>query len=208
MVPNDSVAATAGHEFVHAMGLGHAFNKPGDLMCSEEDGVPTCGRSNSNSDIPSSLNLAGIAELYGVDGFLNPNNDVNYGTQFAEGSNQNSNSGSASSGCPQGGYTYDRSIEDRTLEPRHYVWYRICSSQISYTFSTASQYTGFLLYLVTPETDVRGFINDGEGRYYTCEEYGTHWHSKSNTCNISPGAKIVLHNDGDDTLHISGRIWN
>lgn len=75
------IGATAAHEFIHAIGIGHTFNIRGDMMCSTEDGVPTCP-SGSKSTGPSDLNLATIAATYGTDGFQNPNNPFNEGYRF------------------------------------------------------------------------------------------------------------------------------
>ena len=80
---NTQVAATSAHEFIHAMGLGHAFNKDRDLMCSVENNRETCQTFNK-SQTPSSLNLDAISALYGTDGFRTPNNYVSYGTPFFE----------------------------------------------------------------------------------------------------------------------------
>ena len=77
-VTETDAAATAAHEFIHAMGLGHTFNKPGDLMCSIEQGLPTCSTIASEETAPSDLNAAAVAEMYGTDGFANPNNPVSY----------------------------------------------------------------------------------------------------------------------------------
>jgi len=68
------VSGTAAHEFIHAMGLGHAFNKSNDLMCSIEGGKPTCSNVHNKSRTPSDFNLASVAKLYGRDGFKIPNN--------------------------------------------------------------------------------------------------------------------------------------
>ena len=80
------IRATAAHEFIHAMGLGHAFNKKGDLMCSAElvsgQWIPTCPSSFSRSSIPSDFNLAATGYLYNSDGFKNPNNRVAYESKF------------------------------------------------------------------------------------------------------------------------------
>ena len=80
------IGATAAHEFIHAMGLGHAFNKKGDLMCSAElvggQWIPTCPSSFSRSSIPSDFNLAATGFLYNSDGFKNPNNRVSYESKF------------------------------------------------------------------------------------------------------------------------------
>jgi len=61
------VSATAAHEFIHAMGLGHTFNKKGDLMCSVENGVQTCPSSVMRSNQPSDFNLAATGFLYNLD---------------------------------------------------------------------------------------------------------------------------------------------
>ena len=81
---NAAVAATAGHEFIHAVGLGHAFGIRGDLMCSAEDNMLTCPRG-SKSDTPSALNLDAVVSIYGTDGFKNPNNRFPYETKFYAG---------------------------------------------------------------------------------------------------------------------------
>jgi len=88
---NAEVSNTAAHEFVHAIGLGHAFNKPGDLMCSTEGkrpsgfaGGPTCGSSSSISELsrflvvrsPSDMDIAAVEHIYNKDGFKTPNQNV------------------------------------------------------------------------------------------------------------------------------------
>lgn len=79
-IENSQVSATAAHEFIHAVGLGHAFNKNGDLMCSVENGVETCSTYNK-AKTPSALSLAGVVKLYGTDGYKNPNNKVTFGSK-------------------------------------------------------------------------------------------------------------------------------
>ena len=81
---NEEIGATAAHEFVHAIGLGHTFNIPGDLMCSVEDSYgKTCpGGTGPKSTTFSALNLAALAAIYGTDGFQNPNNHIERGTKF------------------------------------------------------------------------------------------------------------------------------
>ncbi|MBT4327391.1 MAG: hypothetical protein HOD60_10905 [Candidatus Nitrosopelagicus sp.] len=79
---NTDVSSTAAHEFIHAMGLGHAFNKQGDMMCSIENGKPTCPNVYSKSKTPSKLNYAAVVKLYGSDGYKNPNPSIQSGSKF------------------------------------------------------------------------------------------------------------------------------
>ena len=85
MKSQSGAASIAGHEFAHTVGSGHAFNKPGDRMCSVDWNTrqPTCpvaGISDILKSIrysgsgPSDFDLAAIIALYGTDGWKNPNN--------------------------------------------------------------------------------------------------------------------------------------
>lgn len=83
---NADVAVTAAHEFIHAMGLGHTFGIDGDMMCSVEAAGPTCPFLIPKAKVPSALNLDAVAEIYGSDGFQNPNSRFAYKYKFYAGS--------------------------------------------------------------------------------------------------------------------------
>jgi len=74
----------ATHEFAHAVGLGHTFNKRNDMMCSVENSKETCPGSRSREPRPSNLVLDAMATLYGRDGYAIPNNN-RHGEYFAYG---------------------------------------------------------------------------------------------------------------------------
>ena len=76
------VMTTAAHEFIHAMGLGHAFNMRGDLMCSTKNDIPTCPSIHPRSRTPSQISLDAVVAIYGHDGYPNPNNSITYGDRF------------------------------------------------------------------------------------------------------------------------------
>ena len=68
------VSATTGHEFVHSIGLGHAWEKSGDLMCSKEGDTWTCNRWASEQKEPSDFDIGALVKLYGSDGWEKKNN--------------------------------------------------------------------------------------------------------------------------------------
>ena len=194
------VSATAAHEFIHAVGLGHAFNKAGDMMCSAEDGVPTCDRLDSKQKTPSGLNLEAIAQLYGADGFRNPNAPVAYGDRFPAGA-------PAAPPAGNGGRCLDEYDVRVSLEPGWYAERQICGGgHVHYSFSASGELGWFEIYALPPGTDVDGFVNGGEGEYYTCEEYGEIWQSRSNTCDMEAGSSIVVLNVGDGAADVRGHV--
>jgi hypothetical protein len=78
---SDGVYSTVLHEFAHDLGLGHAFNTDGDLMCSvEEDGegksVDTCYNDPTVRSEPSDMDVKAMMYKYGSDGFKKPNRDM------------------------------------------------------------------------------------------------------------------------------------
>ena len=216
---NPEVARTAGHEFIHAMGLGHAFNKPGDVMCSKEGNVWTCDPSITRTAVPSSLNLAAVAKIYGTDGFPNPNSRVEYESRFAEGGPVGAppsappippppaETQSFPNGCATDDRRYDITLENHELNPGWFRWYTICNTgTVQYSFSTADKDASFALYVLPPAADVEDYVNDGDGYPHPCEDTERRWFSKSNTCYLRVGSSIVLHNVRDVPITINGRI--
>lgn len=217
---NAVVSFTAAHEFIHAMGVGHTFNRAGDMMCSYEEGYGwTCPGSFRQSYVPSDLNLGAVVELYGRDGFKVPNNAYHSRIFSLDGDLE----------VPGAGYTYEPppepepepepescdgidysinwDIDKFALDSGWYRWWTICSAgSIHYSFSTDSEYDGYLVYVLPPGTDVQDYVDNGSGYHYECEGHGERWHRFSTTCNIAYGSTIVLHNDGSDTIRIYGKI--
>jgi hypothetical protein len=56
------------HEFAHTMGLGHAYNIDGDLMCGGAVGNRTCYVSPSDDIKISDLDTNALLWIYGTDG--------------------------------------------------------------------------------------------------------------------------------------------
>ena len=216
---NQDVARIAGHEFIHAMGLGHAFNKPGDVMCSTEDTGPTCGRSGGWFSPPSNLNLGAVAQMYGADGFANPNNYVAYKSRFAEGTAGASSNvqppgappqtrtQSFPNGCTTDDKSYNINMKNYELKPGRFASYTICNTgTVQYSFAATDRDAGFKLYVLPPETGVSDFVKKRDGSYYTCEDPDKRWYSKPGTCNVDVGSRIVFHNDRTVSITINGKI--
>ncbi len=140
---HEDVVATAAHEFIHAMGVGHTFGNVADMMCSVENDMQTCDYRGNKPNAPSRLNMDAVAALYGADGFQYPNNGVAYKQKvFAGGSGSGGDAGrnpAASSPCAGDDHSYDFKV-NQALEPGQYVWWTLCTPDISYGLSTDSEY--------------------------------------------------------------------
>jgi hypothetical protein len=90
--PEDNVYSTALHEFAHTLGLGHAFNMDGDLMCSSDQDhigneITTC--TDSGREEPSEADIMALLYKYGTDGFSQPNRElVGYRPVYEPGTSQ------------------------------------------------------------------------------------------------------------------------
>ena len=216
---NQDIARTAGHEFIHAMGLGHTFNKPGDVMCSRENNIPTCRPEITKSSTPSSLNLGAVAKIYGTDGFQNPNNFVKYESRYAESGSVRTQPNvqppstspqtrtQYSNGCTTDDRQYNIPVTNHELKPGWSMRYTICNTgTVQYSFSASDRDAGFALYVLPPAADARDYVKNDKGYPHPCEDTTKHWFSKSNTCYLRVGSSIVLHNDRDVSITINGRI--
>jgi predicted Zn-dependent protease len=76
-VSHQEIYSTLLHEIGHALGLGHAYNKDGDLMCGTEDhngvAIETCKPYSVSDVTPSLFDIKALFYVYGLDGFNEPN---------------------------------------------------------------------------------------------------------------------------------------
>ena len=81
-LPHALVYSTVSHEFGHILGLGHAHNIDGDLMCSiEEDdengnSFESCYKDRSKNIEPSELDIKALIYKYKENGFKTPNREL------------------------------------------------------------------------------------------------------------------------------------
>lgn len=78
----NDVYSTVSHEFAHSLGLGHAYNIDGDLMCSIETldtgaDLETCTSYETTGKImPSIYDIDALLYIYGNDGVGAPNKEI------------------------------------------------------------------------------------------------------------------------------------
>jgi hypothetical protein len=94
LIENDEVLvghrmlySTVLHEFGHVLGLGHTFNKDNDLMCGDEinynqEIYHTC--VNNFRSEPSNLDINAVLYMYGQDGFIPANRQLNEESYYVE----------------------------------------------------------------------------------------------------------------------------
>lgn len=195
--PDADVSATAAHEFIHAVGLGHAFNKTGDMMCSAENGVPTCDRLESRAKTPSAFSLAAVARMYGADGFKNPNNAVAYEEIYPP------RGGAPAPEPAQCEYDYPDVGVD--LGPEEYDWYPVCGGPVHYYFAAGHEYDEFEIYVLPLGTDVVEFIDGDAASETVCDDVAVQ-HVHDNVCYAESGANIVLYNGTGGAVRVDGHI--
>ena len=84
-LPHDLVYSTISHEFGHILGLGHAHNIDGDLMCSIEEeqesgkSFESCYKNRSKKIEPSELDIQALIYKYEENGFKTPNRKLELG---------------------------------------------------------------------------------------------------------------------------------
>jgi hypothetical protein len=78
-LPHGLVYSTISHEFGHILGLGHAYNIDGDLMCSIEEeqesgkSFESCYKDRSKKIEPSESDIQALIYKYKENGFRTPN---------------------------------------------------------------------------------------------------------------------------------------
>lgn len=108
--------------------------------------------------------------------------------------------------CKHTDYAYNNDI-DTTIKPSGLRWWSLCIDEtVEYHFTTGNSNDGFQIFILPPETSTRAFIYERVGNYYECEEYEQGWITKSGSCKIEPGSKIVLYNYESNTINIDGWI--
>lgn len=93
-LPHDLVYSTVSHEFGHILGLGHAHNIDGDLMCSieenEENGnsFESCYKDRFKRIEPSESDIKALIYKYKENGFKTPNRELEVGGEEGEGEDE------------------------------------------------------------------------------------------------------------------------
>ena len=90
---------------------------------------------------------------------------------------------------------YDKTI---ALDEGEYVTLQFCNAgTMYYQVDSESQYNGFYVYVLPPETDPKNFIDYSIGKYYQDCSTENRMIKYSSTCTIPAGAKLVIYNPDD-----------
>lgn len=105
---------------------------------------------------------------------------------------------------------YDKTT---TLDEGEFTWISFCrAGTFSYTVSSSDSSNGFLIYVLTPQTDPTSFINNANGQFYpSCSGKESQAYSTfSGNCVVPYGAKLLLYNKNDllkfNAINVSVRI--
>jgi len=99
----------------------------------------------------------------------------------------------------------------KTLDEGEYTIIKFCNDGLlSIQASTNSEYDGFYVYVLPPETNAGNFVNYNQGNYYgSCSREGL-MSSYSDTCNVPDGSQLLLYNKNEllsfDAIRIDVKI--
>ena len=95
-----------------------------------------------------------------------------------------------------------------------FFWYLPFCGAGNYQYSLASdnEYSGFMAYVIPPDTDASDFISNNSGMYYpscSTEQEMISWSSK---CSVPVGAKLLIHNprqsNQDSAINIDVTVYD
>lgn len=87
-------------------------------------------------------------------------------------------------------------------------WYHtfpFCGSgEYHYSFETANRWKGFDIFVLRPEADPEAAIRSQRGVYDNCGRRSMQRYS--DTCTVLGGSSVLIYNDSEDAIRLSGRI--
>jgi len=95
---------------------------------------------------------------------------------------------------------FDTELDDDVfLEDGGFSWRSFCQGgQYTFDLKSSSKSSGFVFYVITPETNAKQFLLNNEGKHYpNCRDEGK-WVSHGLTCNVSKGSYLLIYNPRDD----------
>jgi len=99
----------------------------------------------------------------------------------------------------------------KTLDEGEYTTIQFCNDGLmGIQASTNSEYDGFYVYVLPPETNAGNFINNNQGKYYGSCSREDLMSSYSDTCNVPDGSRLLLFNKNEllsfDAIRIDVKI--
>ena len=100
-----------------------------------------------------------------------------------------------------------------TLDEGFFIWKYFCGAgNYQYNLASSNESSGFMAYVITPDTDASDFISNNSGMYYpscSTEQTMITWSSK---CSVPVGAKLLIHNprqsNQDSAINIDVQIYD